>query len=156
MTRRELLTSSAALMAAQCGLSQAPDFAREDAGGAIVRLSDYKGKVVLLDFWATWCGACKVEIPWFIEFSNRYKSKDLEVVGVAFDEEGWKTVRPFLQQHEVNYPVVIGDSEIGDLYDVAALPKTLLIDRHGMVAQTHEGLVAKDVFEGQIRALLAA
>ena len=154
MTRRELLTSSAALLAARCGAGKAPDFAREDAAGATVRLSDYRGKVVLLDFWATWCGGCKVEIPWFIEFADAYKEKGLEVLGVAFDEEGFETVRPFLEERKVNYPVVIGDEEIGELYDVAALPKTLLIDRAGMVARTHVGLVDRDVFEEQILELL--
>ena len=76
----------------------APDFALKDANGATVQLSDYKGKVVLLDFWATWCGPCKIEIPWFIEFEQKYKDKGFAVLGVSMDEDGWSAVKPFMEE----------------------------------------------------------
>src|SRR5271154_5514257 len=75
----------------------APEFSLKDANGQTVHLSDYKGKVVLLDFWATWCGPCKVEIPWFIEFESQYKSRGLTVIGVSMDDDGWKLVKPFIE-----------------------------------------------------------
>src|SRR6202161_2807585 len=74
--------------------NRAPDFTVKDATGASFHLSDYKGKVVLLNFWATWCGPCQIEIPWFMEFNKTYKARGLAVVGVSMDEDGWKSVKP--------------------------------------------------------------
>lgn len=132
----------------------APDFTLADSRGAFIRLSDYKGKVVLLDFWATTCGGCKVEIPWFIEFETKYKRDGLAVIGVALDEEGWKPVKPFLEEKKMNYPVVIGNDNLIKVYGVESMPTTLLIDRDGKIAATHVGLVNKGVFESEIRTLL--
>ena len=132
----------------------APNFTLSDSKGAAVRLSDYKGKVVLLDFWATWCHGCKTEIPWYMEFQNRYKDKRFSVIGVSMDEDGWKSVKPFIEEQKMNYAVVIGNEALAKLYAVDALPVTLLIDRNGKIAVTHAGLVEKDAFEKEIRALL--
>ena len=79
------------------GPSRAPDFALTDAAGKTVRLSDYRGKVVLLNFWATWCEPCKAEVPWFVDLQKTY-TDDLVVLGVSFDEDGWKSVRPFIEE----------------------------------------------------------
>ena len=138
---------------------QAPDFTLKDANGHTVRLSDYRGKVVLLDFWATWCGPCKIEIPWFQEFERQYKDKGFAVIGVAMDEEGWNVVKPFAQHMSINYRVVVGDDTIGDLYangGIDALPTTFLIDRGGRIASTHVGLSNKSDFEDDIQELLKA
>jgi peroxiredoxin len=136
---------------------QAPDFTLKDANGHTVRLSDYRGKVVLLDFWATWCGPCKIEIPWFQEFERQYKDKGFAVIGVAMDEEGWNVVKPFAQHMSINYRVVVGDDAIGDLYangGIDALPTTFLIDRGGRIASIHIGLSSKSDFEDDIQELL--
>jgi len=132
----------------------ASDFTLTDSKGASVKLSDYKGQVVLLDFWATWCGGCKVEIPWYMEFQNKYKASGLSVIGVSMDEDGWKSVKPFLEKQPVNYPVVIGNPDLAKRYMVDAMPMTLLIDREGKIAASHVGMVDKDAFEGEIRVLL--
>ena len=108
----------------------APDFSLKDADGKMVHLSDYKGKVVLLDFWATWCGPCKIEIPWFMDMQRKNKDQGFEVLGVSMDDEGWEIVKPFLGDLGVNYRVVIGNDATAQLYGgVDALPTTFLIDR---------------------------
>jgi peroxiredoxin len=132
----------------------ASDFTLSDSKGASVKLSDYKGQVVLLDFWATWCGGCKVEIPWYMEFQNKYKASGLSVIGVSMDDDGWKSVKPFLEKQPVNYPIVIGNPELAKRYMVDAMPMTLLIDREGKIADSHVGMVDKDAFESEIQVLL--
>jgi len=134
----------------------APDFTLPDANGAPVKLSDYKGKVVLLNFWATWCGPCKVEIPWFIEFEKTYKDRGFATLGVSMDEDGWKTVKPFLAQKAMNYPVIVGDDRLAQLYGgIDSLPSTFLIDRDGRIASVHLGLVGKRDYEAEILKLIA-
>ena len=132
----------------------APNFTLSDSNSTSVRLADYKGRVVLLDFWATWCHGCKTEIPWYMEFQTKYKDKGLSVIGVSMDEDGWKSVKPFLEEKKVNYAVVIGNEDLARLYAVDALPVTLLIDRDGKIAASYPGMVDKDNFENEIRVLL--
>lgn len=117
-------------------------------------LSKYKGKVVLLNFWATWCHGCKLEIPWFMEFQKKYKHDGLVVIGVAMDEDGWKSVKPYLKERRINYRVVIGNEELAKRYGVAAMPVTVLIDREGKIAGSHAGVVDQAGFEAEIRSLL--
>jgi cytochrome c biogenesis protein CcmG/thiol:disulfide interchange protein DsbE len=87
-------------------LKTAHDFALNDSEGVRIRLSDYKGRVILLNFWATWCKDCVLEIPWFIESQERYKDSGLSVIGVSIDE-GWKPVKAFIEEKKVNYPIVL-------------------------------------------------
>ena len=154
MLRALILEIALATLLAATVLEPAPDFTLTDSHGVPVRLSDYKGRVVLLDFWATWCGGCKVEIPWYMEFQNKYKDKGLAVIGVAMDDDGWKKVKPFAEAKQMNYPVVLGTGELAERYAVTAMPVTLLIDRDGRIAASHPGLVNKEVFEKKIQALL--
>jgi peroxiredoxin len=135
--------------------TSAPDFALHDASGAIVKLSDYRGKVVLLDFWATWCGGCKTEIPWYLEFDKKYRDQGLASVGVAMDDEGWQAVKPWLAEHPISYPIVVADKDITGAYNVRSLPVTLLIDRDGRIAESHVGVVDKDAWEAHIQRLLS-
>ena len=133
----------------------APDFTLEDSTGAVVKLSGYKGRVVLLDFWATWCTGCKQEIPWYMEFQDKYKKDGLSAIGVSLDDDGWKSVKPFLQEHKINYPIVIGDwNDMGKRFGFNSMPATLLIDRDGKMADMHVGMVDKDAFEREIQTLL--
>ena len=133
----------------------APEFALKDADGKTVHLEDYKGKVVLLDFFATWCGPCKIEIPWFMELERKNKDKGFSVLGVSMDDEGWEVVKPFLADLGVNYRVVIGNDATAQVYGgVDALPTTFLIDRNGRIAAVHVGLASKKVFEDGIQQLL--
>jgi len=120
-----------------------------------VQLSDYKGKVVLLNFWATWCGPCRLEIPWFEDIERQKKDKGFEVLGIAMDDEGWEAVKPFLAELKVNYRVVIGDDTTAKEYGgVDALPTTFLIDRGGRIAAVHVGLASRRDFEDGVEQLL--
>ncbi len=133
----------------------APAFSLKDANGATVTLADFKGQVVLINFWATWCGPCKVEIPWFVEFQQKYKDRDFAVLGVSMDEDGWKAVKPYLADHKINYRVVIGDEKLTDLYGgIDSLPTSFIIDRNGRLAATHIGLVDKSDYQNEILKLL--
>jgi peroxiredoxin len=132
----------------------APKFTLIDAKGAPITLPDYKGKVVLLNFWATWCHGCTQEMPWFIEFQDKFKDKGLAVIGVSMDDDGWKSVRPFIRQKKVNYAVVIGNKELGDQFGLGSMPMTVLIDRDGNIAGRYEGVVDREGCEKEIRALL--
>jgi peroxiredoxin len=147
--------SSDSAIKAESARKPAPDFTLKDANGAPVKLADYKGKVVLLNFWATWCGPCKVEIPWFMEFEQKYKDRDFAVLGVSFDDDGWKSVKPYVESHKINYRIVIGTEELGQLYgNVEALPTSFIIDREGRIAARHEGLVDKQDYQDEILKLL--
>jgi peroxiredoxin len=143
----------------------APEFALKDANGTTVKLSDYKGKVVLINFWATWCGPCKVEIPWFIDFEKTYKDRDFAVLGVSLDEDGWPSVKPYVDEKKINYRVLLGNDELSQLYGtidprlnggVDQLPTTMIVDRKGRIASIHIGLVAKATYVGEIQNLLEA
>jgi len=136
---------------------EAPDFALKDGDGKVVKLSDYRGKVVLLDFWATWCGPCKIEIPWFMDMQRKDKDKGFEVLGVAMDDEGWEAVKPFAAKMGMNYRLVIGNDQTAEMYGgVDALPTTFLIDRAGKIAAVHIGLTSRKDIEDGIEQLLAA
>jgi cytochrome c biogenesis protein CcmG/thiol:disulfide interchange protein DsbE len=133
----------------------APNFSLKDADGKTVKLSDYKGKVVLLDFWATWCGPCKIEIPWLKEFQRKYKDKGFEVIGISMDEEGWQVVKPFVNETGINYRIVIGDDSTAQLYGgVDALPTAFVIDREGRIAAVHVGLTSKGEIQNGIEEVL--
>jgi peroxiredoxin len=138
----------------------APDFTLKDANGATVHLSDYKGKVVLLDFWATWCGPWKVEIPWFMEFEQQLKDRGFAVLGVSMDEDGWTSVKPYIEKRKINFRILLGNDQVGDAYGgVESLPTTFVIDRDGRIAAKHEGIEpsnGKDELRDEINRLLEA
>lgn len=140
------------------GRKLAPDFTLTDANGASVKLSDYRGKVVLLNFWATWCGPCGVEIPWFIQFEQQFKSKGFEVVGVSMDEDGWSVVKPYVAEHNMNYRVLLGNDSVSQLYGgVDSLPTTFIIGRDGKFAfSPHVGLAGKNEYLNEIQSLLGS
>ena len=133
----------------------APDFALADASGQPVRLSDSRGKVVLLNFWTTVCQRCKQQIPWFVEFQQTNKQRGFAVLGISMDKDGWAAVKPYMDETRVNYPVVIGNDQVAARFGaLQPLPLTLVIDRSGRIAAIHVGLCRKDEYEGDISAVL--
>ena len=132
------------------------NFTLKDVDGKDVKLASLKGKVVLLDFWATWCGPCKIEIPWFIEFQNKYGKDGLQVVGVSTDDTAAK-LKPYVAQMKMNYTVLQGldRDDIQDAYGpLFGIPVTVLISRDGKICAKHVGLSSKDGFEREIKSLL--
>ena len=132
----------------------APDFTLKDANGVAIRLSDYKHKVVLVNFWATWCHGCKQEIPWLMELHNKYKDRGFTTIGISMDDDGFKAVKPYSEKAKMNYPVVIGDKRLAKLYGVESMPETLLVGRAGRIAAVHIGVIERESLEREIRGLL--
>ncbi len=132
----------------------AASFALQDLTGKTVKLEDYRGRIVLLDFWATWCTGCKQEIPWFAAFQQQLGDKGFAVVGVSLDEGGWKVLKPFLEAHPVPYTRVLGDKATPARYGITGMPDTFLIDRQGRVAAASQGLVDRANIEANIQALI--
>jgi thiol-disulfide isomerase/thioredoxin len=133
----------------------APEVALTDSAGKAMKLADYRGKIVLLNFWATWCGGCKEEMPWYSEFEKTYGPKGFAVIGVSQDEDGWGIVKPFLASHTIPYRIVLGNDDTAKKYDVDAMPVSLLIDRKGRIAAAYTGLVDRANIEGNIKQMLA-
>lgn len=133
----------------------APNFSLKDADGNAVNLADYRGKVVLVNFWATWCGPCEAEIPWFIEFEKKYKDQGFAVLGVSMDDDGWKSVRPYIASHKINYRIMIGSPLVSDQFgNIDSLPTSFVLDREGRIASNHVGLIDKVDYQNEIVKLL--
>ena len=132
------------------------DFTMKDLEGKDVSLSSFKGKVILLNFWATWCGPCKAEIPGFVELQNQYGKDGLVIVGYSVDDEAPKA-RAFANEYKMNYPVLLGlgREDVQDAYGpIWGIPASFIISREGKVCQKHLGIAPKAVFEKEIKALL--
>lgn len=132
--------------------SVAPDFTLESLDGKTMKLSDFRGKAVLLNFWATWCGPCKIEMPWFVELQNQYAAQGFQIVGVAMDDASKEDIGKFAKDMGVNYPILIGKESVGDQYGgVPALPESFLIGRDGKIVDKIIGLRGKAEIEDAIK-----
>jgi peroxiredoxin len=134
----------------------APDFALQSLDGKTVRLSDFRGKAVLLNFWATWCQPCKIEMPWFEDLQKQYGPQGLQVVGIAMDDASKEDIAKFAAKLGVSYPVLMGKDEVGNAYGgVQFLPATFYISRDGKVVDKVFGLKGRAEIEDNIMKALA-
>jgi peroxiredoxin len=132
------------------------DFTLKDMHGKDLKLSSLKGQVVLLNFWATWCGPCRLEIPWFVELQEKYRDKGFRVIGVSVDDPP-EAMPPFAKQFKINYPLLVGQDreDVQNAFGpIFAVPITVIIGRDGKVCVKHIGPVTKEQFESEIKSLL--
>ena len=153
---RNLTGSGPTRAYARRGQRQAmPDFTLSDASGQAVRLSDLRGKVVLLNFWTTSCRQCDGEIPWFKEFQRTYGDR-LVVLGISLDKRGWEAARPYIEEKRINYRVMVDGDEVVRQYGrLRSIPTTLLIDKWGRIAVTHVGFCPRSEYETDMKSLFA-
>lgn len=153
-----------ATLAAPNSRREAPPYRLVDTSGKTESLADYRGKVVLLNFWASECGGCRLEIPWLVELHDTFKTKNVAVIGISMDisyedlksaAEAWSKVKPFVAAHQITYSILMGDDEVTKRYDITALPATYLIDLRGRIAATYVGLIDKQNVQANINTLLA-
>lgn len=147
--------------------ARAPEFALEDLNGRVVRLSDYRGKAILVNFWATWCGPCRMETPWLIELRNKYASEGFEVIGISAEGDDLKpgdvaglererrAVRQFADRMRIPYPILIGGDSITGLYGgVDSLPSSFYLNKAGEIVAVEPGVISKNEIETKIRKAL--
>lgn len=154
-TARKPFTSPNEATITSASSTPSPAWELRGVDGKPVKSSDFAGRVVILDFWATWCGPCRMEIPGFIELQKQYADKGLVVVGVSLDQDGASVVKPFMDKIGINYPVVLGDETIVSAFGgVEGIPTTFIIDRNGQIVRKHVGYTEKAELEAEIKPLL--
>ena len=160
MKKNKLIASTAAVLILAFGIfmigtssvsaQEAPDFTLTDMNGKQVSLSDFKGKVIVLDFWATWCGPCRMEIPSFIQLQSDYED-EVVVLGVSLDQGGPSAVVPFAEKMGINYPIVYGNGSVTQAYGgVRGIPTTFIIDKQFNIQRKYVGYTDHRVFEQDI------
>ncbi len=133
----------------------APDFELENFAGGRVRLSDHRGQVVLVNFWATWCPPCVKEVPDFVELYGKYRERGLVILGISVDRNPGAVLPAFIERHKINYPVLLDDGRVADDYGgITGIPTTFLIDREGVIRERYVGYRPKRVFEEAVKELL--
>ena len=132
----------------------APDFTLQDVSGKNVRLADLKGRVVLVEFWATWCPPCRDEIPSIERLHTQYGAKGLTVLAVALDEGAWDEVKAFIAEQKITYTVLKGTEDVSAKYMVRLIPATFLIDKQGLIKKQYLGGGSDESLEQEIKALL--
>jgi len=149
-----------AVLALQTGCSKnkqpeaAGDFTLQDMSGKSVKLSDYKGKVVLLEFWATWCPPCRATVPGLEKLHNNYKDKGLVVLAVSMDEGGWDEVKSFIADHRITYAVLKGTDDVAAQYQVRSIPLILILNKEGKVSKRYLGVGGDEDLEQDIKSVL--
>jgi peroxiredoxin len=132
---------------------EVPELILKDQSGRVVDLREYRGDVVLVSFWATWCRICRQELPWFGEFEAKHSSKGFTVIAVSTDEEGWKAVSPFFESLKMDFKVVLDDGTTSKRYGLDVMPAAFLIDRNGRLAAKYIGLANRENMDSNIKRL---
>lgn len=155
LTRRRSQSSESSGSPAKNGF--APDFTLQSLDGKTIRLSDLRGKPVVLNFWATWCAPCKIEMPWFVELQKKYEPAGVQFLGVAMDDASTKEIAEFTQSMNVNYPILLGKETVGDAYGgVQFLPETFYIGRDGKIVDKAFGLKGRGEIEDDIKKIIGS
>jgi thiol-disulfide isomerase/thioredoxin len=137
------------------GHRPAPDFALKDLQGGILRLEDFRGKVVILNFFATWCAPCRQEVPELIQLRKKFLDEGLEIVGISLDMEGATVLKPFARHFRIPYPIVIGTRDVvSDYGGIEGVPTTFFVDREGFIVNRVIGLVPRQRLEQAVASLL--
>ncbi len=159
---RKLLAGSVLAVALLAGCTHkdrnaqgtAADFTLQNLNGQKVRLSDYRGKVVLLDFWATWCPPCRASVPGIEKIYETYKDKGLVVLGVSLDEGGWDSVQSFIKDNGITYTVLKGTDDVASDYQVRTIPMLYVVDKEGRISKRYLGFGNESDLEQEIKAIL--
>lgn len=140
---------------AQNKVEPAPNFSLKDLSGKTINLSDFKGKVVLLNFWAVWCVPCEAEIPELVKWQQEYQSDGLQIIGVTYPPTNKVKVRSFARKMKINYPILFGSKKTKELFDSGEnLPYSVVIDREGIIKERIEGIIFSDEFDEKVKPLL--
>jgi thiol-disulfide isomerase/thioredoxin len=133
----------------------APNFVLQSQDGKTIELKKLAGKAVVVNFWATWCGPCRAEIPGMMNVYEKYKAKGLEIVGISLDRGGWDDVKPYLAKNKISYPIVVAGQELADAYGgIQGIPTSFFIDKKGNIVSKHVGAVSEEVFEKAVKGIL--
>lgn len=133
----------------------APQFVLESPKGGVIKLSDYKGKIVVLDFWATWCAPCRKSIPDLIELKNDYPSDQLEIIGISLDTDTKEMVPSFIEQQNINYPIAYGNMNIANEYGgIRSIPTSFVVDQEGRIYSSYVGYMPKNIYKSDIDKLI--
>jgi thiol-disulfide isomerase/thioredoxin len=145
---------SGCTLSRETGTAAAPDFKLHDLNGKTVQLSDFKGKPVLIDFWATWCPPCREAIPALVRLHKAYGGKGLVVLGISLDQGGWDSVRQFVQDNGIGYAVLKGNDAVQDAYQVRTIPMVVLLNKEGRIVKRYIGVGGDDELDRAVQSLL--
>lgn len=156
---RRAISKIAAVSSSATSATAAPAFSLKNLAGKEVALSAYQGRVVVLNFWATWCGPCQMETPWLVELRQKYQARGVEVIGISVDaldaDYDARDIRAFVKEHKVKYPIALATQEVVEAYGpISGIPATIVIDRAGRIQARHRSLITFDKLEGEIKGLL--
>lgn len=138
-------------------VEKVPDISLKDVNGKIVSLKKYQGKIILLNFWATWCLPCRAELPELVKWQKEYQSRGLQIIGITYPPNNHKSIRSFIKKNKINYPILIGTKKSKALFDSSeTLPFTIVIDKEGNIKERIEGIIYSDEFDEKVKSLLKA
>lgn len=135
--------------------TDAPDFSLDTVTGTPVKLSQFEGKIVVLNFWASWCPPCRKEIPDLVAAQNQYKSRGVEIIGVAVDGDQPEKIESFAKKHGVNYTIALDDGQIFEAWGGSAIPLTFFIDRKGRIRERFDGLITREELNNILEQMLS-